>query len=380
MATAGAQTTQVLQCDPLSITFSKDINTNEISSPSTLSSLVAASLRLKNDLEPIAFPTETVYGLGALALSNPAVLRIFATKGRPADNPLIVHVSSLSMLRRILPPDYIVPQTYTTLINAFWPGPLTLLFPSSSLIPPAVTAGHETVAVRMPSHPVARALIALCDEPLAAPSANSSGKPSPTRAEHVARDLGGKISIILDGGPADVGLESTVVDGLAPDGHLRVLRPGGVTVEDIQKLFPAGAKDNGTDTDADADAMEIDFADDAMEAAPTTPGMKYRHYAPSVPVVLLVPLPTASDSNSTPSLNSLPSASSQRIAILSHTLGSLSTPHITAQRLFDGLLTLDDSGADLILVESVEESREGLAIMNRVRKAAGETRWIDLDR
>ncbi|KAI6119403.1 YwlC protein [Pisolithus croceorrhizus] len=297
---------------------------------------------LAEDLQTVVFPTETVYGLGALALDASASARIFATKGRPPDNPLIVHVSSQRMLLSLLPAGYILPSAYRVLIDRFWPGPLTLLFPRDPVkIPNIITAGQPTVAIRMPSHPVARALIAVSNSPLAAPSANSSGKPSPTRAEHVLGDLGG----------------NTVVDGLHEDGNIRVLRPGGVPVEDIERVLIESFNQG---TVPKVLVHRRDFLDEDIERAPTTPGMKYRHYSPSVPVKLLwtISKPPHGEEAITPLdlLNSLKLAS--------------------AQRLFDGFLTLEKAGVDIILVEEVSEDREGLAIMNRVKKAAGEACWI----
>lgn len=398
--------TQVLACDSTSITLSSEGDQVVISSPDTLGALHTAASRLQ-ELFPVAFPTETVYGLGAVALNATAALKIFSTKGRPADNPLIVHVSSRRMLQLLLPQNYALPRSYELLMEHFWPGPLTLLFPCDhTLIPDIITAGQPTVAIRMPSHPVARALIAIADAPLAAPSANSSGKPSPTRAEHVLNDLNGKIPLILDGGPCEVGLESTVVDGLHEDGSIRILRPGGVTVEDIKQVLLAGFSDTETPI-PHVLVHRRDFNDDALEQAPTTPGMKYRHYSPSVPVTLLrstsgVPLGieplTPSDfledikhavPHSPDALRVgllMPSDSVLMKSLIHDTtiqwhefpLGLVSEPAIIARRLFDGLLTLEREGVDLILVEGVPEEKEGLAIMNRVKKAAGDTRWITI--
>ncbi|KAG2369864.1 DHBP synthase RibB-like alpha/beta domain-containing protein [Suillus spraguei] len=357
-----AAATQVLACDSTSVVFSSDDQV-AISSPETLAALRTAASCLK-DLLPVAFPTETVYGLGAIALNATAALKIFSTKGRPADNPLIVHVSS----------------------RPFLAGPLTLLFPCDhNLIPDIITAGQPTVAIRMPSHPVARALIAITDAPLAAPSANSSGKPSPTRAEHVLNDLNGKITIILDGGPCEVGLESTVVDGLHEDGNIRILRPGGITVEDIKRVLVNGFSDTDTPT-PEILVHRRDFRT-------TTPGMKYRHYSPSVPVTLMhtsdAPLgieplsPSAfledlkrSMPHSPDTLRVgllMPSDSILMKSLISDTtiqwhefpFGLVSEPAVIARRLFDGLLTLEREGVDLILVEEVPEENEGLAIMNR---------------
>ncbi|KAL1738712.1 DHBP synthase RibB-like alpha/beta domain-containing protein [Schizophyllum fasciatum] len=393
----------LLKCDPETISFGA-AEAPEISSNATRDALNTASHHLVALRRPVVFPTETVYGLGALALDSSAASLIFSTKGRPADNPLIVHVSSMSMLQSILPPDYSLPPSYKALMKHFWPGPLTMLFPRhAGLIPDIITAGQSTVAVRMPSHPVARALIAVANAPLAAPSANSSGKPSPTRAEHVYRDLGDKVDVILDGGPCGVGLESTVVDGLAADGHLRVLRPGGVTVEDLertlqQELHPSGNVPRVL-------VHRRDYRDEAMEAAPTTPGMKYKHYSPSVPVVLVHTLSSPPEAKRRQTVEGLVSSlrnrfptqpihvglmtpDDSRLAQILHThegiswrlfpLGKTAEPAVIAQRLFDGFLTLDREGVDVILIEGVAEEEEGLAIMNRVRKAAGETAWVSL--
>ncbi|KAJ6581116.1 DHBP synthase RibB-like alpha/beta domain-containing protein [Mycena capillaripes] len=385
-----AISTRVLKCDPSSISFPSSTSAPTISSPDTRSALEAAAHELVHNLQPVAFPTETVYGLGALALNVSATSRIFSTKGRPADNPLIVHVSSFPMLHTLLPHDYAVSDAYTALMKHFWPGALTLLFPSDpKIIPSIITANQPTVAIRMPSHPVARALIAVANTPLAAPSANSSGKPSPTRAEHVRRDLDGKVGIILDGGPCGVGVESTVVDGLHADGDIRVLRPGGITVEDIEQVL--------------REEMGVSGRIPNVLAAPTTPGMKYRHYSPAVPVHLLYTAspppdgvkPLEADSFLA-SLRSTGDKGPIKVGILTPSdsrlgtctlptnglewvrflLGPTSEPSVTAHLLFDGLLTLERQGVDLILIEEVQEEREGLAVMNRVKKAAGECRWI----
>ncbi|GLI64207.1 hypothetical protein VaNZ11_007399, partial [Volvox africanus] len=225
----------------------------------------------------VAIPTETVYGLAANALSAAAVSKVYAAKNRPADNPLIVHVSSLEMLTSLYPPGWVLPSVYEAVVRDLWPGPLTILLPRSSLVPDVVTCGQPTMAVRMPAHPVALALISTCGFPLAAPSANSSGRPSPTLARHVLDDLGGRVSIILDGGPCTCGVESTVLDGLR--NPPAILRPGGITREQLA----------GYPGLAELLLYRRDFVDPQLEAAPSTPGMKYRHYSPSAPVVLLDP-------------------------------------------------------------------------------------------
>ena len=213
----------------------------------------------------VAFPTETVYGLGANALDADAVGRICAAKGRPGDNPLIVHISAPDQLPPLIASD--PSPAAKALMAACWPGPMTLIFPKSPAVPEAVTAGLSTVAVRYPGHPSARALIDAARRPIAAPSANRSGRPSPTTARHVMEDMEGRIPLILDGGPCAVGLESTVIDvtGDTP----RVLRPGGVTPERIAEICGGVAVD-------DAVLRPLKAGE-----KPRSPGMKYRHYAPT---------------------------------------------------------------------------------------------------
>ncbi|KAK3354321.1 DHBP synthase RibB-like alpha/beta domain-containing protein [Neurospora tetraspora] len=243
---------------------------------------------------PVAFPTETVYGLGADATRSAAVKGIYAAKGRPSDNPLIVHVCDLSMLRSFISPspspspsspsfssageeeEDPIPEIYHPLITRFWPGPLTILLPnpSPSLLAPEVTAGLPTFGCRMPASPLARSLIKLAGAPLAAPSANASTKPSPTAAQHVLDDLRGRIALILDGGSCSVGVESTVVDGLCSPPV--VLRPGGVSLEEI-RACPGW------------EGVEKAYKDQAEvggKTAPRAPGMKYKHYSPKARVVL----------------------------------------------------------------------------------------------
>ncbi|RYP34609.1 hypothetical protein DL767_004169 [Monosporascus sp. MG133] len=239
---------------------------------------------------PVAFPTETVYGLAADATRSSAVKGIYSAKGRPSDNPLIIHVSDLEMLRGLLSPTTSpssangetnghhgerIPEIYRPLINRFWPGPLTILLPNPtrSRLAPEVTAGLKTFGARMPASPLALSLIKLTGAPLAAPSANASTRPSPTTAEHVLEDLDGRIELILDGGPCRVGVESTVVDGLC-DPPL-VLRPGGVSIEELRSC-PGWER------------VEKAYKDHSElgKAAPRAPGMKYKHYSPRARVVL----------------------------------------------------------------------------------------------
>ncbi|WPB07429.1 uncharacterized protein RHO25_012090 [Cercospora beticola] len=247
--------------------------------------LQQAAKDLKTSDVPVAFPTETVYGLGADATRSDAVKGIYKAKQRPSDNPLIVHFHSLQQLRSLLHGhasseangvgEDPIPAIYHSLISRFWPGPLTIILPnpSNSPLAPEVTAGLQTFGARMPRHPLALALLSLADIPVAAPSANASTKPSPTAAEHVAYDLEGRISTILDGGPCDVGVESTVVDGISQQPPV-VLRPGGISLEQIRSC--PGWEDT-----------QIGYKDTSEKGAqPRAPGMKYRHYSPKATVVL----------------------------------------------------------------------------------------------
>lgn len=248
--------------------------------------LEQAAAALRDSDVPVAFPTETVYGLGADATRSAAVNGIYKAKQRPSDNPLIVHFASLKQLRNLLRPPQAngyntngvghdpIPAIYRPLISRFWPGPLTIILPnpSSSPLAPEVTAGLDTFGARIPRHALALALITLADKPIAAPSANASTKPSPTAAEHVAYDLDGCIEMILDGGPCDVGVESTVVTGLLDPP--RVLRPGGISLEQLRSC-PGWER------------TEIGYKNVAeTESQPSAPGMKYRHYSPKATVVL----------------------------------------------------------------------------------------------
>lgn len=344
--------------------------------------------------EAIGMPTETVYGLAANALCADAVAKIFAAKNRPQDNPLIVHVSSIDMLKSILPNQHL-PEVYLPVIRQHWPGPLTIVLPASEKIPTSVTCGHPTVAVRFPSHPIARGLIEACGFPLAAPSANSSGKPSPTLASHVYHDLQGRIPLILDGGSCDVGVESTVLDGLRTPPA--ILRPGGVTFETLQQI-------EGMEK---LQVYRKHFVDKDLEMAPTTPGMKYRHYSPEAMVILIEPkdklsidkfeaawkgqleeiqrsgvgvskvgiLRTAPED-----VDSVVWETTSRlkgdIECISLQMGRQGHPEEVARGMFKGLRDLDERTVDVIFVEGISEIREGMAVMNRLRKAA--TKIIDV--
>jgi L-threonylcarbamoyladenylate synthase len=312
----------------------------------------------------VAFPTETVYGLGASALDGRAVRRIFEVKGRPPDNPLIVHVAGREMLRPLVRS---WPATAEKLMAAFWPGPLTLVLPAAPGVPREVTAGLDTVGIRMPAHPVALALIASAGIPVAAPSANLSGRPSPTTAGHVLQDLDGRIDAILDAGPAGVGVESTVLD-LVADVPV-ILRPGGITPEELEKVIGKVKVDPG--------------ADGGDVSRPRSPGMKYRHYAPRVPLVLVEGEPERVAAR----LKELADnyrALGRRVGILATAetagklnggqvvvAGSRQNPAAIASRLFAALRQLEGRGVDVILAEGIEPRGLGLAVMNRLRRAAG---------
>ncbi len=334
----------------------------ELLTPTEAALSKAAALIRAGEL--VAFPTETVYGLGADALSAAAVLKIFAVKGRPADNPLIVHVCSMEEAE---------PLCYSTkaavlLAKAFWPGPMTLLLPKKPIVPPETNAGLASVAVRVPSHPVARALIARSGCAIAAPSANTSGRPSPTAAAHVLEDMNGKVPLILDGGPCAVGLESTVIDvtGETPT----VLRPGGVTPEMIEAVA-------GRVSVADSVLRPLREGEKAL-----SPGMRYRHYAPHGQLTLMTGEPSrvlsrmaalydeAVQDGHSPALlafeEHLPQLGQRRV----FSIGRLSQPESVAAHLFAVLREMDELGADVMYSESLPPQGIGLAVMNRLSRAA----------
>lgn len=318
----------------------------------------------------VAFPTETVYGLGADALNPQAVHRIFHAKGRPADNPLIVHVSSLEMATELLAEKAEI-GVLEQLAAAFWPGPLTVVVSRNERLDDIVTAGLNTVGLRIPAHPVALQLIRMLERPIAAPSANRSGRPSPTQAAHVMADLGGRIEGIIDGGSATVGLESTVLD--ITEWPPVLLRPGGVTPEDL-----SGVLGTQVTIDGNVHAARADLVHQAQPVR--SPGMKYVHYAPSTPL-LLVERPTDTDSLTRIALEQ--QAMGKKVALLltdetadlslpfpTLRLGSRLQPDQIAAGLFAALRDVDRGGYDLVIVEGIEASGVGLAVMNRLRRAA----------
>ncbi|TDQ38746.1 L-threonylcarbamoyladenylate synthase [Aureibacillus halotolerans] len=308
----------------------------------------------------VAFPTETVYGLGANAYNEEAVRRIFKAKGRPVDNPLIVHISSEKQLYELASdlPDYA-----EALAEAFWPGALTLVVPHAGAVTAAVTAGLETVGIRMPEHPIALALINAAGLPLAAPSANMSGRPSPTSGAHVWEDLNGKIDGLVDGGLAGVGVESTVVD-CSGDKPV-ILRPGGVTKEAIEALIGP---------------IAIDPALKEATIQPKSPGVKYTHYAPKA-TLLLVDKQSISMEDAVKAYQAEgkkvglllfeENETLQAMAAYSVICGNVNEPDKVASALFASLRAFDTQPVDIILSETVSETGIGAAIMNRLTKAAG---------
>jgi len=317
--------------------------------------------------EQVAFPTETVYGLGGDATSDEVVRGIFAAKGRPADNPLIVHIYDRQQLDGFVVK---VEELAVRLMDAFWPGPLTIIMPvKPNALSRYVTAGLSTVGVRMPDHPVALELMRQADVPVAAPSANTSGRPSPTTAAHVYQDLQGKIAGIVDAGATGVGLESTVVELLDGD-TIAILRPGGVTVEQLQACCPHAK-------------IIVESTQENVQA-PRAPGMKYTHYAPQGELTIV-----KGDDDAVASYieEQLAKAAAYRCGVLCFehqlhryqqaelviSLGSASQLSQAASRLYDALRKFDEHNIQYIWSEASESTGLGAALMNRLLKAAGHT-------
>lgn len=308
----------------------------------------------------LGIPTETVYGLGANGLNPDAVGHIFAAKGRPQDNPLILHIPSADWLERYCVD---IPDTAYALAERFWPGPLTMVLRRKRVVPDVVTAGLDTVGMRCPAHPVCRAILAAADVPVAAPSGNTSGRPSPTTAAGMLEDMDGKIDGIVDGGPCAVGVESTIVDlTVMPP---RLLRPGGVTLEQLRDALGE---------------VVVDPAVTRLMGAgeqPRAPGMKYRHYAPKAPVTVITGAPEKSAQEI---LRRVGPTSGiicfEEFADLFreqevHTLGPVGDKLVQAQRVFDALRTFDTSDVTEIFAQCPDNRGLGLAIGNRLKKAAG---------
>lgn len=316
----------------------------------------------------VAFPTETVYGLGGDATNPEASRKIYAAKGRPSDNPLIVHIADFSQLRNIVAE---VPQEAEKLAEAFWPGPLTMILRKNEVIPYETTGGLDTVAIRMPSHPVARAFLQDSGCMIAAPSANTSGRPSPTTAQHVWEDLHGKIEILLDGGPVGIGIESTIVD--LSEERPMILRPGFIT----QEMLSAVLGDVG---------MDPGLASENSKQPPKAPGMRYRHYAPKADLTLVegtmeeviskINALTREAQAMGKSVGVLATEENKDRYVADHVIviGQRQDEAEIARHLFDVLRQFDDLQVDLIYSESFAAAGVGQAIMNRLLKAAGHKR------
>lgn len=308
----------------------------------------------------LGIPTETVYGLGANALDEEAVLHIFEAKGRPQDNPLILHVPGADWLARYCRD---IPPAAYTLAARFWPGPLTMILPRRNIVPLRTTGGLDTVGVRCPDHPMTLAIIREAGIPVAAPSGNTSGRPSPTTARHMLEDMDGKIDGIVDGGPCAVGVESTIVDlTVTPP---RLLRPGGLPLEALEEVLGEVAVDK---------AVRQKLSDGEKAKAP---GMKYRHYAPKAPVTVITGTPGASAAYIAAHLTT----GSGVICFdeyaplfgghIIHRLGPAADKLAQAQHVFDALRTFDDTDVQEIFAQCPDESGLGLAVSNRLKKAAG---------
>ncbi|RTR33007.1 threonylcarbamoyl-AMP synthase [Robertmurraya yapensis] len=310
--------------------------------------------------EVVAFPTETVYGLGGNAKSDEAVLKIFEAKGRPSDNPLIIHISKKEQLNEFVKE---IPATASILMEKFWPGPLTIIFQKKDgVLSDVATAGLETVAVRMPEHPLALALIDAAGLPIAAPSANRSGRPSPTTAMHVWEDLNGRVSAVVDGGPTGIGVESTVLDCTAE--IPQILRPGGVTKEQIEAVIGE---------------VKVDPALTNVQAAPKSPGMKYTHYAPDAPLFLVkgsrdfIQQLIAEKRHEGLKVGVLTTEENSDYyeADVVQVCGQRAQLETVATALYDSLRSFNKTDVDIIYGEMFRNDGVGHAIMNRLLKAAG---------
>lgn len=311
-----------------------------------------------NKGEVVAIPTETVYGLAAVATNEEAVKKIYEAKGRPSDNPLIVHIGTKEELEQYVES---IPKVAKVLMDAFWPGPLTIILHSKPNYFAKSVTKLPTVAFRMPNHPVALELLQQLGKPLAAPSANISGKPSPTKASHVMEDLKGRIAAVVDGGETGVGLESTVLDVTAPVPV--ILRPGGITKEMLERVIGQVTMPN--------------LKDQEEGQAPKAPGMKYTHYAPKAPVYLVPP-----DQNKIQQAIEELAQKEEKVALISpnelmntsayvnFSVGHLQNLHEYSAQLYDALRGCDKTDATVILAVTCDTKGVGAAIMNRLEKAA----------
>lgn len=321
---------------------------------------IALACRLLRQGQVVGIPTETVYGLAANALDPEAAHRIYAAKGRPSDNPLIVHIAEFQDLYPLV---VHCPKLAEKLADAFWPGPLTMIFPKSDKVPAATTGGMGTVAVRMPAHPAAREIIKECGLPLAAPSANLSGKPSPTKASHVYRDMKGRIPLILDGGDCRVGVESTVI--AVYEDSVRLLRPGGITVEMLSEYCQV-IVDDGV-------LHQLKEGEKAL-----SPGMKYKHYAPSAQVILLDGPEDAFiqyvNSHAGEGVYAMAGEQeAKRLSVPALPFGGEDEEAEQARQLFECLRECDEKGAKTVYARLPDAKGVGLAVLNRLLRAAGFT-------
>lgn len=312
----------------------------------------------------VAFPTETVYGLGGNGLNAEASRAIYAAKGRPSDNPLILHIDEPTKAERYA----ITNETYYALARHFMPGPLTVILPKKDIVPDSTTGGLDSVALRCPENPIAHAFLVACDLPIAAPSANLSGKPSPTTAEHVRDDMDGRIEMILDGGPCEIGVESTIVK--ITDAGVTLLRPGAITAEMLRAVVPEVSVDP-TVTEKPSEDLR-----------PQAPGMKYRHYAPNAPVFLLCD--DGTDDFDARAIRFLSENKRDGAGILCFeeylpvlagektlSLGAKADEKAHAHRLFAALRELDKLPIKAIYATVAKTDGEGLAFYNRMLKASG---------
>ncbi len=324
---------------------------------------LALAAKLLTEGELVAFPTETVYGLGGNALNADAADKIYAAKGRPSDNPLIIHLAKASDADAYC----VTSELYYRLTDVFCPGPLTIVLPKKANVPPEVTGGLETVAVRIPSHPVAHRLLELCSFPIAAPSANLSGKPSPTTYAHIEHDLDGVVSMLIDGGACEVGLESTIIKITGQD-QIALLRPGAITLEMLAPFAPEGIR---------IDPAVYEKLPEGVR--PEAPGMMYRHYAPNAKLILLdgkdedvyAYLRCRESEGEAFGLLCYEEEMNLTYGTIRISLGKRADPLDQAKRLFDCLRQFNETDVRLIYAHMPDKSGIGLAVFNRLMKAAG---------
>jgi L-threonylcarbamoyladenylate synthase len=320
--------------------------------------------RIIRDGGLVVFPTETVYGIGANGLDAAACRSIYTAKGRPSDNPLILTVPDKEAVKKVAA---VITPTAQKLLDTFWPGPLTIIFPRKDNVPDAATGGLDTVALRCPDHDICRAFLQCAGVPVAGPSANLSGRPSPTTAEEVAHDMNGRVDMIIDGGPCKIGVESTIVE-CNEDDTVTILRPGGVTIDMLQKVV---------------DHVNVDTNLVTGQGVPKAPGMKYRHYAPSAPMTVVVGS-VHEVADKILELYKKLEGEGKKVGFLvseevaaylpqkdCYVWGHHDDKNALANQIYTGLLFFDDHQVNHILGEGTDSKGLGMAIMNRMKKAAG---------